>query len=135
VVPAPVLVSFEGALVAPPLGGAAEPESTGGFTAPAGAPELIPAPPAPVALPVAPPLMPALEFMSGLVPEVAPAPMSELDPDVPMLPDMLVPLVVAPVLEGVPVLAAVLAEAPVVAAIDEPDHQSRLARCFGEARM
>jgi hypothetical protein len=55
--------------------------------------------------------------------------MSELDPVAPMLPD------IAGVLEDEPAVAPVLAEAPVVAAIDEPADQSRLARSFGEARM
>ena len=98
-VPEPVLASFEGVEL-PLEGGAAEgPDSIGGFTAPAGAPELVP------------------------------GPMSELDPVAPMLPD------IAGVLEDEPAVAPVLAEAPVVAAIDEPADQSRLARSFGEARM
>jgi hypothetical protein len=106
------LVSLEGALVAPPLDEepVEGPVSIGGFTAPAGAPELAPAP---------------ASELGAAVPMLL---------DVPMLPDIPAPPV-APVLEEEPAVAPVLAEAPVVAAIDEPPDQLRLARSFGEARI
>jgi hypothetical protein len=99
--------------------GAVEPASVGVFADPAVEP---------VAEPVvvlAPPE--ALVLSLGMLEEVGPAVVPLIDP-------LVVPLA-APVMPGLvdaPVLAAALVLAP-VEAIDEPDHQSRLARCLGEA--
>ena len=92
---------------------APEPESIGGLTAPAGPPEvseLMPGPPERISL-EEPVSLDGLELVDGLA----------LEP------------VVALVSAGAPVVAAALAPAP-LAAIDWPDHQSRLARSLGEAR-
>lgn len=101
------------------LGLAPEPESIGGLTAPAEPPELSE-------------LMPLdeLELVEGLALvdglELMLLDVSELVP--------VVAPVVALVSAGVPVVADASAPAPLAAIVDEPDHQSRLARSLGEAR-
>jgi len=95
--------------------GAVEPASVGVFADPA----VEPAPPA------------ALVLSLGVVAEVDPAVVPLMDPlVVPLMEPLVEPLM--PGLVVAPVLAAALVLAP-VEAMDEPDHQSRLARCFGEA--
>jgi hypothetical protein len=95
------------------LGVAPEPESIGGLTAPAAPPELSDWPE----------LMPLdeLELVDGL--------------ELMLLDGLELVLPVAPVSDGVPVVAEALAPAPLAAIVDEPAHQSVFARSRGEARI